>query len=129
MQPRRRDARGNWQVQLGQELMEGLADRPRTDAASFGEGEQGSIGFTLPAMALFSVTSQTVSHSGPERHDSTLAELGLTDEECVLSEIHIAQLESGPLSGAQAQTIEQGEHGLVNQCPVRRSGPVGKRAH
>src|SRR5437660_12220938 len=103
MEPGGRHTRRNQQIQPGHELMERLADRSRMDAAAFCEGKQRSGGLTLLTVTLFYVTSQTRSQPGPERHHSTLAELGFTDEQGVLSEVHFSQLQFGHLAGTQPQ--------------------------
>jgi len=101
MKPGGKDAWWNRQLQLGQEFMERLADRPRMDAASFCKGEQRRLGLALLAITLFYVASEALGQLGSERHYSTLAELGFTDEQRVLSKVDISQLKPDCLAGTQ----------------------------
>src|SRR5271167_2032510 len=80
MESGRKDAWRNRQLQLGQKLMESLADCPRIDAATFCEGEQRHLRFALLAVTLFYVASEAIGQLGSERHDSALAELGFADK-------------------------------------------------
>jgi len=81
MEPWGNDAWRNRQLQLGQKLMERLADRSRMNAASFCEGEQRRAWLALLTVTLFYVTPHTLGQLGPEWHDATLAELGFADEQ------------------------------------------------
>src|ERR1700730_688984 len=118
MEPGGNHAWWNLQLQLGQEPMERLADRPRMDAAPLCEREQRRLGLALLAVTLSYVASDAIGQLGSERHDSTLVELGFADEQRVSSKIDIFQLQAGYLADTQPQTIEQGEHSLVNQCSM-----------
>src|SRR5207244_11333542 len=86
MEPGGNDTRWNLQLQLGQEPMERLADRPRMDAAPFCEREQRRLGLALLAVTLSYVTSDSIGQLGSERHDSTLVELGFADDTVLLRE-------------------------------------------
>src|SRR5437016_8608449 len=75
MEPGGNDTRWNLQLQLGQEPMERLADRPRMDAAPFCEREQRRLGLALLAVTLSYVTSDSIGQLGSERHESTIVNL------------------------------------------------------
>src|SRR5437016_14626922 len=119
MEPGGNDTRWNLQLQLGQEPMERLADRPRMDAAPFCEREQRRLGLALLAVTLSYVTSDSIGQLGSERHDSTLVELGFADEQRVSNKVDISHLKTGCLADTQPQTVRSEERRVGKECRAR----------
>ena len=114
------------QGQVGQEGVEGLADRHRIDRLARGEAEQRGIGRGRSGEARRQIALQALADVRSERHQAILRELGLTDDQDAPDTVQVAYLEPGDFANAQAKTIQQRKDRLVGQPAVRAAGSVGK---
>jgi hypothetical protein len=113
MHPGRRYAQWDMKIQPWHEGVERMTDCPFVDAASFREGKQRYVRPLGTTMAFLYVAFEAFREFGPHRHDATLAELCIADEQRIADEIEVAQLKPGDFANTQSQPIKQSEYHLV----------------
>ena len=103
-------------IQLWYQGVERMANCPFVDAASFREGKQRYVRPLGTTMAFLYVAFEAFREFGPHRHDATLAELRIADEQRIADEIGIAQSKAGNFANAHAETVKKSKYHFIDQA-------------
>lgn len=92
------------EAELRHQLMEDLANRLRAYAFPFGKREHRTISIKGSlSVAVLQVLTQFLSHTRPERNQTALGELGVSDHEKPPVEVYVAPAQAGNFPYAQPE--------------------------
>ena len=129
MQPRRRNAVGDREIEFGHQAVEHLAGGARVHAPAPVEAEQRRVVVRARRLlATLELLGDQLADARPVRDEAALAELAAHHDEQLRSRVDVAEAQPAGLTGPQPEPVAEGEDRPVGRAPLGCAGLSGKAA-